>query len=76
VNIKVLGSGCKTCHTQYDYVQKAVKESGIDAEVEYITDMEKVMTYGVMSMPAIVIDEKVVVSGKLVKPKDILKLIK
>ncbi len=76
MNIKVLGSGCKTCHTQYEYVKKAVNESGVNAEVEYITDMEKVMTFGVMSMPAIVIDEKVVSSGKLIKPKDVAKLIK
>ena len=73
--IKVLGSGCKTCHEQYENVEKAVNTLGIDIEIEYITDMEKVMTYGVMSMPAIVINEKVVSMGKLLKPADVEKLL-
>lgn len=73
--IKVLGSGCKTCHTQYDNVKKAVETLGLDIEVEYITDMEKVMNYGVMSMPAIVINEKVVSMGKLLKSVDVEKLL-
>ncbi len=74
-SIKVLGAGCKSCHDQYENVKKAVEKLGLGIEVEYITDMEKVMTYGVMNMPAIVIDEKVVSSGKVLKEKDIFKLL-
>ena len=70
-----MGSGCKTCHTQYDNVKKAVETLDLDIEVEYITDMEKVMNYGVMSMPAIVINEKVVSMGKLLKSVDVEKLL-
>lgn len=73
--IKVLGSGCKTCHAQYDNVKKAVKTLGLNIEVEYITDMKQVTTYGVMSMPAIVINEKVVSVGKLLKSADVEKLL-
>ena len=73
--IKVLGTGCKTCHAQYDNVKKAVERLGLDIEVEYITDMKQVTTYGVMSMPAIVINEKVVSVGKLLKPADVEKLL-
>lgn len=73
--IKVLGSGCKSCHEQYENVKKAVNTLGIDVEIEYITDMENVMTYGVMSMPAIVINENVVSMGKLQKPADVEKLL-
>lgn len=58
--IKVLGAGCKSCHEQHENVKKAVANMKLDAEVEYITDMEKVMSYGVMSMPAIVVNEQVV----------------
>lgn len=76
LNIKVLGAGCDTCHKQYEYVQKAVEQAGIDADVEYITDIQKVMTYGVMSMPAIAINEKVVVMGKVLKPDDVVKILK
>lgn len=72
--IKVLGAGCKSCHEQFENVKKAVEELGLDVEVEYITDMEKVMTYGVMSMPAIVVNEKVVAMGKVLKTSEVLKL--
>ncbi|SFU43723.1 MTH895/ArsE family thioredoxin-like protein [Butyrivibrio sp. M55] len=55
--------------------KEAVKEKGISAEVEYITDMEKIMGYDIMSMPALVIDEKVVSSGKVLKTNDVAKLL-
>lgn len=72
--IKVLGAGCKSCHEQYENAKKAVEELGLPVEVEYITDMEKVMAYGVMSMPALVVNEKVVSMGKVLKPADVIKL--
>ena len=74
-NIKVLGAGCKSCHEQYENAKTAVKTMGLDLEVEYITDMEKVMGYGVMSMPAIVVNEKVVSMGKVLKAADVEKLL-
>lgn len=73
--IKVLGAGCKSCHEQYENAKAAVKTMGLDIEVEYITDMEKVMGYGVMSMPAIVVNEKVVSMGKVLKAADVEKLL-
>lgn len=74
--IKVLGAGCKSCHEQYENCKAAVAELGMDLEVEYITDMEKVMTYGVMQMPCIVVNEKVVSAGKVLKPADVIGLLK
>lgn len=74
--IRVLGAGCKSCHQQYEYVQEAVYQMGLDTEVEYITDMEKIMEYGVMSMPAIVINDKVVSTGKVLKVAEIEKLLR
>ena len=73
--VKVLGAGCKSCHEQYENAKAAVKAMGLDVEVEYITDMEKVMAYGVMSMPAIVVNEKVVSMGKVLKAADVEKLL-
>ena len=73
--IKVLGAGCKTCHEQYENAKAAVAALGLSIEVEYITDMEKVMEYGVMSMPAIVVNEKVVSTGKVLKAADVEKLL-
>ena len=74
--IKVLGAGCKTCHEQYENAKAAVAALGLSMEVEYITDMEKVMEYGVMSMPAIVVNDKVVSKGKLLKAADVEKLLR
>lgn len=74
-SIKVLGAGCKSCHEQYENATAAVKALGLPVEVEYITDMEKVMGYGVMSMPAIVVNEKVVSMGKVLKAADVEKLL-
>ncbi|MBQ7895612.1 MAG: thioredoxin family protein [Oscillospiraceae bacterium] len=74
-NIKVLGLVCKTCHQQLENVRTAVSSLGLSAEVEYLTDMEKIMEYGVMSLPAIVIDEKVAAHCKLLKTKDVEKLL-
>ena len=74
--IKVLGAGCKSCHEQYENVKTAVNAMGLDLEVEYITDMEKIMEYGVMSMPAIVVNEKVVSMGKVLKAGDVEKLLR
>ena len=73
--IKVLGAGCKSCHQLYENTKEAVAKLGLDLEVEYITDMEKVMAYGVMSMPALVINEKVVSMGKVLRASEIEKML-
>ena len=75
-SIKILGAGCKSCHEQYENAKAAVKAMGLSVEVEYITDMEKVMAYGVMSMPAIVVNEQVVSMGKVLKAADVEKLLR
>ena len=56
-------------------VKEAKTKKGIHAEIEYITDMEKIMGYGVMSMPALMIDDKIVSAGKVLKAKDVEKLL-
>ena len=73
--IKVLGAGCKSCHEQYENTKQAVKDMGLSVEVEYITDMRKVMEYGVMSMPALVVNEKIVAMGKVLKAADVVDLL-
>ena len=73
--IKVLGAGCKSCHELYENAKRAVENLGLNIEVEYITDMEKVMSYGVMSMPALLVNDKIVSVGKVLKPRDVEALI-
>ena len=74
--IKVLGAGCKSCHQQYENAKEAVKALGLSVEVEYITDMQKVMAYGVMSMPALVINEKVESMGRVLKAAEVEELLR
>ncbi len=73
--IKVLGAGCKSCHEQYENAKTAVACMGLNVEVEYITNMEKVMEYGVMRMPAIVVNEKVVAMGRVLKVSEVEALL-
>lgn len=75
ISVKVLGAGCKSCHQLYENVKKAADSMDIPVETEYITDMKKIVSYGVTSMPAIVINEKVVSAGKVLKPAEAAKLL-
>lgn len=74
--IKVLGAGCSACHELYLNTQKAALAMGLDIETEYVTDLQKVMEYGVMSMPALVINDRVVSMGKVLKPADLEQLLR
>ena len=74
--IKVLGAGCKSCHALLEAAEEAVRSVGLTIEVEYVTDMEKIMQYGVMSMPALVVNEQVVSMGKVLKSKEVETLLK
>ena len=74
--IKVLGSGCKNCHALWEASKAAVQNIGLNVEVEYVTNMEKIMGYGVMRMPALVVNEKVVSMGKVLKAADVEKLLR
>jgi len=72
--IKILGTGCAKCTKLEENAKKAIAIKGIDATVEKVSDMGEIMDYGVMITPALVIDDKVVSSGKLLKPEEIVKL--
>lgn len=74
--IKVLGSGCKKCEVLTNNTKTAIEEMGIEAEVIKVTDFKEIMAFGVMSTPTLVIDEEVVSVGKVLKPKEIGKLLK
>ena len=72
--IKILGSGCRNCVALKENTETALKEAGMEAEIVKVTDFKDIMEYGVMSTPALVIDEKVVSFGKVLKPKEIAKI--
>lgn len=73
--IKVLGSGCKKCVGLTENTKKALQETGIEAEVIKVESFKDIAAYGVMATPALVIDEKVVSSGKLLKPNEIVQIL-
>lgn len=73
--IKVLGAGCKSCHALLEATKEAISSMGLTIEVEYVTDMAKIMEYGVMSMPALVVNEKVVSIGKVLKAAEVETLL-
>ena len=73
MKIEVLGTGCAKCKTLYESVKTAVSEKGVEAEVVKVEDMPSIMKYGVMSTPALVIDGKVVFSGKSASAAEIRK---
>jgi len=63
MKIQVLGSGCSTCKSLYELTQKAVAELGLSEEVEYITDVSKIIEMGLMTSPVLAIDGKAVMVG-------------
>jgi len=63
MKIQVLGSGCPTCENLFELVKKAVEELGLKTEVEYITDIEKIIEMGVMQSPVLAINGKPVMIG-------------
>ncbi|UYZ22716.1 thioredoxin family protein [Mesobacillus jeotgali] len=71
MNIKVLGTGCKKCQELEKNTRMAVEELQVDAVVEKVEDIKEIMKYKVMSTPALVIDEKVVSTGKLLTVKEL-----
>ncbi len=74
-SVKILGSGCAKCNKLEKNAINALNKVGIDIKVEHISDFAQISQYGVMSTPALVINEKVVSTGKVLSEKDIMKIV-
>lgn len=75
MEIKVLGSGCAKCKTLEKITREAVEELKLDASIEKVEDIQKIMEYGIMSTPGLVVNGKVVISGKVPKLKEVIELL-
>lgn len=75
LSVKVLGSGCKNCTMLIENTKTALEQLGIDSEVEKVTDMAQIASYGVMSTPALVVDNKVVSYGKVLKADEVIRIL-
>ncbi len=76
MKIEILGTGCSKCKALEEATKQAVAQSGKFAQIEKVEDIMKIMEYGVMSTPGLVIDGKVVSTGKLLSVPEIVDLIK
>lgn len=77
MEIKVLGPGCANCHKMEELAKAAVKELGIDAKIEKITDITQIAMHGILSTPGLIVNDKIKHSGKplpsLEKVKELIK---
>jgi small redox-active disulfide protein 2 len=76
MEIKILGTGCPNCKKLEEVTRQAVVESGMAITVTKVTDIEQIMSYPIASTPALVIDEKVKVSGRIPKKEQVVAWIK
>ncbi len=71
MEIKVLGPGCAKCSKTEKLVQEVIKETGVDATVEKVSDMMQIASYGVFGTPSVIVDGEVKCTGKVPKKNDI-----
>jgi small redox-active disulfide protein 2 len=71
MEIKVLGPGCAKCNKTEKLVREVIKETGVEASVEKVTDMMQIASYGVFGTPSVIIDGEVKCTGKVPKKTDI-----
>jgi len=76
MQIQVMGTGCKTCRTLYERTKQAATELHLDGEVEYITDVQKIISMGFLTSPILMVDGRAVKVGELPSTEEIKKLLK
>ena len=76
MDIKVIGSGCEKCNQLYRNVQEAVQQLGLNAQVQKVEDLVEMVQLGVMTSPSVMVDGKLVVSGRVANVKSLVNLLK
>ena len=75
MEIKVLGTGCTKCKTLESVTRQAADELQLNATIEKVEDIQKIMAYGIMRTPGLVINDKVVLSGQVPKVKELKEIL-
>lgn len=75
MEIKVLGPGCANCNKLEDATRKAVEKAGLDATIEKVSDLQEIMSYGVMSTPALVVNGELRLAGRVPSVDDLVALL-
>lgn len=75
MKVKVLGPGCAKCKTTYLLVEKVIKESGLDVELTKVDDIMEMMSYNIMTTPAVVVDGEVKIKGRVPSEREIKEIL-
>ena len=75
MEIKVIGEGCEKCDRLYENTCLAVKELGLEASIDKVEDLMDIVRLGVMTTPSVMVDGKLIISGRVPKVKEIIKLL-
>ncbi len=75
MEIKVLGPGCAKCKSTYNVIEKVLKENNIDAKLTKVDDIMEMMSYNIMTTPAVVVDEEVKIKGHVPSESEVRKLL-
>lgn len=75
MEIKVIGEGCEKCDKLYENTCLAVKELGLEASIDKVEDLMDIVRLGVMATPSVMVDGKLIISGRVPKVKEIIKLL-
>ena len=75
MQIKVLGPGCAKCKTTYNVIEKVIKENNLDVKLTKVDDIMEMVSYNIMTTPAVVVDEVVKMKGQVPTESDVKKLL-
>lgn len=75
MEIKVLGPGCAKCKTTYNVIEKVIKENHLDVKLTKVDDIMEMMSYNILTTPAVVVDEVVKMKGQVPSENDVKKLL-
>ena len=75
MKIQILGTGCPKCKQLTEHAQRAVDELGLECEIEKVTEMDKILSFGILMTPGLALDGEVLASGKLLSVEKIKEIL-